>query len=158
MRARYVHTSLVAYDWLTLAQFYIDVFGCVTIPPERDLSGEWLSAATGVRSARIRGVHLHLPGYAECGPSLEVFQYDDVLEAPAPFANRRGLAHLAFEVEDVHAALKQVTSAGGAPLGAIVTRAIEGAGLLTFCYCTDPEGNIIELQHWSGHAASPCEG
>ncbi|MFW6102668.1 MAG: VOC family protein [Chloroflexota bacterium] len=155
MKARYVHTSLVARDWRRLAQFYIDVFGCVMIPPERDLSGEWLSDATGVPFARIRGAHLQLPGYAECGPSLEVFQYNQVIDAPAPVANRQGLAHLAFEVEDVHATLEEVVSAGGASLGAIVTRTIEGVGVLTFCYCTDPEGNIIELQHWSGHSASP---
>ncbi|MFW6056798.1 MAG: VOC family protein [Chloroflexota bacterium] len=60
-------------------------------------------------------------------------------------------------MEDVQASLKEVVSAGGASLGAIVTRTIEGVGVLTFCYCTDPEGNIIELQHWSGHSASPWE-
>ena len=127
------------------------------MPPERDLSGEWLSDATRVPSARIRGVHLRLPGYVEGGPSLEVFQYDEVLEAPAPAANRQGLAHLAFEVDDVQTALKEVVSAGGASVGAIVARTIEGVGRLTFCYCTDPEGNIIELQHWSGHSTSSCE-
>ncbi len=157
MRARYVHTSIVAQDWQRLSQFYIDVFGCATMPPERDISGEWLSDATGVPFARIRGVHLRLPGYAEGGPSLEVFQYDAVLAAPAPVANRQGLAHLAFEVEDVQTALKQVVRGGGASLGAIVARTIEGVGWLTFCYCTDPEGNIIELQHWSGHSTSPCQ-
>jgi hypothetical protein len=26
---------------------------------------------------------------------------------------------------------------------------IPGAGRVTFVYLTDPEGNIIELQHWA---------
>jgi len=38
--ARYVHTNLIAWDWKRLAAFYQDVFGCVPVPPERDLSGE----------------------------------------------------------------------------------------------------------------------
>ena len=48
LRARYVHTNLVAQDWRRLATFYEGVFGCIPVPPERDLSGEWLDALTGV--------------------------------------------------------------------------------------------------------------
>ena len=39
--------------------------------------------------------------------------------------------------------------AGGRELGKIVSAPIPGAGTITFVYVTDPEGNIIELQHWS---------
>ena len=157
MKTRYVHTSIVASDWRRLVDFYVTVFGCVPVPPERDLGGDWLSGATGVPDAHIRGVHLRLPGYGDAGPTLEIFQYDQVLEAPAAAANRRGLTHLAFEVDDVSAMLEHVTSAGGAAVGSITTRAIPGVGWLTFCYCTDPEDNIIELQRWSTSAQASCE-
>ncbi len=30
----------------------------------------------------------------------------------------------------------------------IVSHEVPGAGLLTFTYATDPEGNILELQRW----------
>jgi glyoxylase I family protein len=75
--AKYVHTNLIARDWRKLAAFYESVFGCSLVPPERDLSGPWLEAATTVSGARIRGVHLRLPGHGETGPTLEVFQLRD---------------------------------------------------------------------------------
>ena len=34
--ARYVHTNLIARDWRELARFYVEVFGCELVPPERD--------------------------------------------------------------------------------------------------------------------------
>ena len=39
---KYVHTNIIAQDWKFLSQFYIDVFGCKPVPPERRLSGEWI--------------------------------------------------------------------------------------------------------------------
>ncbi|VAX39318.1 hypothetical protein MNBD_PLANCTO02-446 [hydrothermal vent metagenome] len=44
---------------------------------------------------------------------------------------------------------QQVLSRGGSDAGEQVTLDIEGAGKLTLMYVTDPEGNIIELQHWA---------
>lgn len=35
MTARCGHTNLVARDWRQLAGFYIDLVGCVPVPPER---------------------------------------------------------------------------------------------------------------------------
>lgn len=60
---RYVHTNLIAKDWKSLSEFYIKVFGCKPIYPERDLSGEWLEKLTEIEDVRIRGIHLSLPGY-----------------------------------------------------------------------------------------------
>jgi predicted enzyme related to lactoylglutathione lyase len=87
LNARYVHTNLVTRDWRTLAEFYENVFGCTRLPPERDLAGEWLSAATGVPDAALRGVHLRLPSYGDQGPTLEVFLYQ-TLAARAEIAGR----------------------------------------------------------------------
>lgn len=156
MKARYTHTNLVARDWKRLAAFYEHVFGCIPIPPERDLSGEWLSRATGVREAALRGVHLRLPGYGEGGPTLEVFQYSEALDAPTPAANRQGYGHVAFAVDDVAGVAETVVSNGGSLVGEVVTRTVPGAGTLVFTYAADPEGNIIELQRWSGEARSGC--
>jgi len=146
---RYVHTNLIATDWRNLASFYERVFGCTPLPPERDLAGEWLEAGTGVPQARIRGIHLRLPGYGDRGPTLEIFQYDQQVERTIPAANRPGFAHIAFAVDDVAAARDAVLAAGGGTVGEVVTSPIGSAGQVTFAYVTDPEGNIIELQHWS---------
>ena len=48
------------------------------MPPERDLSGDWLDEATGIDASRIRGVHLRLPGFGTDGPTLELFEYTDM--------------------------------------------------------------------------------
>lgn len=149
IRARFVHTNIVADDWRQLASFYADVFGCVPLPPERSESGEWLEAGTGVASAEISGIHLRLPGHGDQGPALEIYQYRHALQRPNTAANRPGLGHIAFEVEDVAAARNAVLDAGGHELGQPVTACIPGAGTITFVYVTDPEGNIIELQHWT---------
>ena len=62
---RFVHTNLVARNWQRLARFYEQVFDCTPVPPERDLSGQWLEEATGIPGAHIRGIHLRLPGYGD---------------------------------------------------------------------------------------------
>lgn len=150
MDARFVHTNLIALDWRRLADFYIQVFGCTLLSPERDLTGPWLEAATGVPGARIQGVHLQLPGYGDEGPTLEIFQYHSLAARPPTAVNRPGFAHIAFAVENVETARDAVLAAGGSAVGDEVSLKIPGAGTVTFVYVTDPEGNIIELQNWSG--------
>lgn len=146
---RFVHTNLVARDWRALARFYEQVFGCVPVLPERNLSGRWLEEGTGVPGAEIRGMHLRLPGCGEGGPTLEIFQYNRQEERQPPATNRPGFAHIAFAVDDVEAARDAVIAAGGSDVGRLVSVEIEGAGHITFVYVADPEGNIIELQRFS---------
>lgn len=71
MNAAFGHVNIIARDWRRLAAFYESVFGCVSLPPERDLSGPLLDATTGVRNARIRGVHLRLPSGRPTGRGLD---------------------------------------------------------------------------------------
>lgn len=146
MRVVYLHTNIIARDWRALAAFYADVFGCSPVPPERDISDPSLERATGVAGARLRGTHLRLPGCGREGPTLEIFQYSENAPRAHTSANREGLAHIAFEVDDVEEAVAKVLENGGRRLGEITRVTIEGAGGLTYVYVTDPEGNIIELQ------------
>jgi len=156
--ARFVHTNLVARDWRALAGFYERVFGCLPVPPERHFAGATLEAGTSVPGARLDGLHLRLPGHGENGPTLEIFTYDPLFEAAPPRVNRPGLGHIAFEVDSVAAAKGVVLAAGGAPVGETVTLITEDGRRVTWCYVTDPEGNIIELQSWrSGGAAAEEE-
>jgi predicted enzyme related to lactoylglutathione lyase len=147
MAVRYAHTNLVARDWRGLAAFYERVFGCIRVLPERDLAGGSIERGSGVAGARIQGVHLRLPGHGDEGPTLEVFQYAELSEAPFPVANRPGFGHIAFAVDDVGAVRDAVIAAGGAALGTVEVVDIPGSGRITWTYTRDPEGNIIELQH-----------
>ena len=146
---RYLHTNVIARDWQRLAEFYERVFACTRLPPERHLGGEAMERGSGVAGARIDGVHLRFPGLGADGPTLEVFQYSQNAEAPAPPANRVGFGHIAFAVDDVAAVHRAVVAAGGSAVGTIESMAVDGAGTITWTYVRDPEGNIIELQRRS---------
>ena len=147
--ARYTHTNLIARDWRGLAAFYGAVFGCEVVPPERDYAGPALEAGTGVVSASLAGVHLRLPGAGADGPTLEIYSYDPAsTDSSLPAVDRPGFAHLAFEVRDVAGARTEVLAAGGGAVGEIVTLTTAQGCRVTWCYVTDPEGNVLELQSW----------
>ena len=148
MKAKYKHTNIIAKDWRSLVKFYQEVFGCEVVPPERDLKGEWLAKGTGVSKAHFTGVHLRLPGHGEDGPTLEIYQYTRNMPRPSVAANREGIMHLAFEVDDIEQVMSDVLNHGGTKVGEIVSSEVKGVGILSFVYLADPEGNIIELQTW----------
>lgn len=146
--AKYVHTNLVARDWRALAAFYEDLFGCLLVPPERDYSGADLERGTGVPGSTLKGAHLRLPGWGDSGPTIEIYQYSIEADGPTPAVNRPGFGHIAFAVDSVEEARAAVLSAGGKPVGEVVTLTTATGGRVTWCYVTDPEGNIVELQAW----------
>jgi catechol 2,3-dioxygenase-like lactoylglutathione lyase family enzyme len=147
--ARFGHTNLVARDWQRLAAFYERVFGCVRVPPIRDYRGPDLERGTAVAGAALSGVHLRLPGHGLDGPTLEIYAYERPLDAMPPAANRPGWGHIAFGVDDVDQARLALLEAGGGDLGEVVTLQTADGRHVTWCYQTDPEGNIIELQSWA---------
>jgi predicted enzyme related to lactoylglutathione lyase len=146
---RFGHVNVIAEDWRSLADFYTRVFGCELVPPERNYEGEDLSRGTDVVDAALRGVHLRLPGHGDSGPTIEIYEYRKSEPRSASVANRLGFAHIAFQVDDVSAAREAVLRAGGKRVGEIVTLITATGGQVTWCYVTDPESNMIELQAWN---------
>lgn len=146
--ARFGHVNLVAADWRRLVKFYADVFGCTPTGTERDLHGEALERGTGLPGARLRGVHLRLPGHGENGPTLEIFSYEQNAADALATPNRVGFGHIAFVVNDVEVARKLLLANGGSQHGEAVTTAANGRKV-TWVYMRDPEGNLVELQAWS---------
>jgi uncharacterized protein YdhG (YjbR/CyaY superfamily) len=139
---------VIAKDWRRLSRFYIEVFRCTRKPPERNLKGEWLDSLTALKNARIRGVHLNLPGCGPDGPTLEIFQYSSVLTRGAAGINQAGFSHIAFSVPDVEKTVRKVLMHGGSLVGDVVSATIAGMGAIDVGYVRDPEGNIIEIQKW----------
>ena len=148
--ALFGHVNVTSADWRRLASFYSETFGMELVPPERDYSGVDLEAATGVVNAHLRGAHLRLPGRGASGPTLEIYEYDTVEPGQTPRVDRAGWGHVAFQVPDVQAALEAFVDAGGGRVGEIVTLSTSEGRHVTWCYATDPDGNIVELQAWSG--------
>ena len=147
--ARFGHVNVTSRDWRRLSGFYMDVFGLELVPPERDYRGPDLEAATGVANAHLIGAHLRLPGHGPTGPTLEIYQYDEVEAAAGPRVDRAGWGHVAFQVPDVPVALREVLAAGGGGVGEVITLTTSDGRRVTWCYATDPDGNIIALQAWS---------
>jgi catechol 2,3-dioxygenase-like lactoylglutathione lyase family enzyme len=146
---RFGHVNVIADDWRRLADFYTRVFGCELVPPERDYAGNDLSRGTGVPEAALRGAHLRLPGHGPDGPTIEIYQYSQNEPKLPSAANRLGFGHIAFAVDDVEAAREAVLAAGGGSVGEVVTLITATGSRVTWCYVTDPEGNLVELQAWS---------
>ncbi len=147
--ARFGHVNVTSHDWRRLAAFYVDVFGCTLVPPERDISGVDLDSATALVGAHLTGAHLRLPGLGSDGPTLEIYAYDDLAPHPKTAVARPGWGHVAFQVKDVAAAMDTVLAAGGGRVGEIVTTGLIDGRRVTWCYATDPDGNIVELQSWA---------
>jgi catechol 2,3-dioxygenase-like lactoylglutathione lyase family enzyme len=147
IQAKYTHTNLIAKDWQKLARFYTDVFGCELVPPERDLSGDPVERGTAITGVHLRGAHLRLPGYDESGPTLEIFNYEPLAVEGVKAINRPGYGHIAFAVDEIESARAEVLAHGGGVIGEVVTTPIGNTGhFYHWCYMTDPEGNVIELQ------------
>lgn len=148
IKSKYVHTNIIARDWQALAKFYQEVFGCAPVPPERHYKGADLERGTGVKESELHGVHLRLPGYDDNGPTLEIYSYTVQEKEVMRAVNRPGFAHIAFLVDDVERSRAVVLNAGGNAVGETVTLQTTTGAKVTWCYLTDPEGNIIELQSW----------
>lgn len=149
MSTKFVHINIISKDCSKLADFYVEVFGCERAGKEYELYGDWLKECANIKSAKLKGINLKLPGYEKDGPILEIFQYDEMVDRAEPIAaNRKGFGHIAFSVDDVAATLAKMVAFGGGKLGEVVNKEFK-TGTLTVVYAKDPEGNIVELQKWT---------
>ena len=145
---RYVHTNIIAKDCEKVIAFYKEVFGCRSIGEKRNLRGAWLDKMTGIPDAHIIGEHLVMPGYDDSHPTIEIFSYDQMEGDFTHRINAYGIAHLAFEVDNVAETLEKVLAKGGGMVGELVHADYEDGRKAAFVYATDIEGNILELQSW----------
>ena len=148
MKTSFSHVNIISSDWKRLADFYIRVFDCKPKPPERNLSGDWVDKLTDLSKAKIKGMHLILPGYDMDGPTLEIFEYNENINHNGKKINLEGFGHIAFAVEDVEQKLNLLLENGGSAVGQLIDTEINGVGKISVVYAKDLEGNIIEIQKW----------
>ena len=145
---KFSHINLISKDWKKLAQFYIKVFNCKMILPQKNYSGNWLSGGTGLNNVKVQGAHLSLPGFDQNGPMLELLQYDKLLQSEKRSPNHTGIGNLSFRVESLEETIEKALQFGAEIQGKISSTHIEHIGQLSFIYLRDPEGNLIELQEY----------
>ena len=104
------HVGITVPDFDAAVDFFVRVLGCEFI-----IDGGWsdnpdeMERQLGVdRRARVRW------GFVRCahGPNVEIFQYDNVEQAPPPRNSDIGGHHLCFAVADFDSALAYLREQG----------------------------------------------
>jgi catechol 2,3-dioxygenase-like lactoylglutathione lyase family enzyme len=135
----FVHVGLVVEDLDETARF-LALLGLDCGEPGV-FSGEWIDRIIGLENVTVETLMARAPDGSDV---LEVVRFRSPsagAQEPAPAANRPGLRHVAFAVDDVRGVVDRVREAGWDTVGEIVD--YESAFLL--CYVRGPEGLIVEL-------------
>jgi catechol 2,3-dioxygenase-like lactoylglutathione lyase family enzyme len=139
MRPTFVHIGLVVEDLDDTVRFF-EVLGFNCGKPSK-YSGDWIERIIGVEDPEIEVVMVQ---GADGEDVFEVVHFDNPsAEATerAPAANRPGLRHVAFQVDDVRGVVDRVHDAGWDTIGEIVNY----EDMFLLCYVRGPEGLIVEL-------------
>lgn len=135
----FVHIGLVVEDLDETVRF-LEVLGFDCGRPGT-FSGEWIDRIIGLDDATVEVVMVRGPGG---GDVFEVVRFQSPAAAAqerAPAANRPGLRHVAFKVDDLRAVVDRVREAGWETVGEIV----DFQSTFLLCYVRGPEGLIVEL-------------
>lgn len=142
--SKLLHVNINAKDWKKVAAFYEKVFGCVQVPPEKKISGDYAADLTGLAGSDIEGITMTFPGDPE-GTQLEIFQYNLQDDTSSQAINLTGLGHIAIDVDDIDVVTDKLPAAGGSLVGKQIHRTYADKPDLFIHYVRDCEGNIIEL-------------
>jgi catechol 2,3-dioxygenase-like lactoylglutathione lyase family enzyme len=135
----FVHVGLVVEDLDEMVRF-LALLGFDCDEPAL-YSGEWIDRIIGLENVTVEVVMARVPDGSDV---FEVVRFDSPsarAQAPAAAANRPGLRHVAFTVDDVRGVVNRLREAGWETIGEIVD--YENVYLL--CYVRGPEGLIVEL-------------
>lgn len=135
----FVHIGLVVEDLDEMVRF-LTLLGFDCGEPST-YDGEWIDRIIGLEHATVEVVMARGP---DGGDMFEVVRFHSPAGGagePAPAANRPGLRHVAFKVDDVREVVSRVREAGWETVGEIVD--YEDSFLL--CYVRGPDGLIVEL-------------
>ncbi len=139
---RFDQVKIIVRDLDLLVGFYEEALDCeVVVPP---LSTDSVVArGVGVPNGTVTLCALRLPGRGDRGPILELYSVEG--DTPEEWAYQPGSGQLAFEVDELEAAIGKVVAAGGSNLGEVVEWQGPSGTTARFVYLRDPEGNIVDL-------------
>ncbi|MBV9817401.1 MAG: VOC family protein [Solirubrobacterales bacterium] len=135
----FVHVGLVVEDVTETVRF-LELLGLDCDEPGM-LRGDWIDRIIGLEDVTIEIAMARAPDGSDL---LEVVRFHSPYAGahePAPAANRPGLRHIAFTVDDVHGVVARVREAGWETVGEIV----DYESIYLLCYVRGPEGLIVEL-------------
>ena len=135
----FVHIGLVVEDLDETVRF-LALLGFDCSRPGV-FSGEWIDRIIGLEDATVEVVMARAPDGSDVFEVVRFRSPSAGAHEAAPAANRPGLRHIAFTVDDVRGVVDRVREAGWDTVGEIVD--FDGTFLL--CYVRGPEGLIVEL-------------
>jgi catechol 2,3-dioxygenase-like lactoylglutathione lyase family enzyme len=135
----FVHIGLVVED-LDEAIRFLSVLGFDCGKPG-NFGGEWIDRIIGLEDVTVEVVMARGPDGSDVFEVVRFVSPSAGAHESAPAANRPGLRHIAFKVDDLRAVVDRVREAGWDTIGEIVD--YESTFLL--CYVRGPEGLIVEL-------------
>lgn len=135
------HFSVTVGDIERSIAWYTEALGLEVISRQRN-DNAYTRALVGMDDALLEIAFLSLPGAGV----LELIEYVQPRGEPAELAtNRPGVAHIAFEVADIDAALRRLAEFGTLPLSPPVEIDRGANAGVRACYLRDPDGFTIEL-------------
>jgi glyoxylase I family protein len=118
------HIAIICADYAVSKAFYVDVLGCTVI------------AETFREARQSYKLDLDVQGQAQ----IELFSFPESPPRPS-YPEARGLRHLAFEVVDIEAAVREL-EASGVRVEPIRHDELTGK---RFTFFADPDGLPLEL-------------
>ena len=135
----FVHVGLVVEDLDETVRF-LELLGFDCSKPGV-FSGDWIDRIIGLEDATVETVMARAPDGSDVFEVVRFHSPPAGAQERAPAANRPGLRHIAFKVDDVRALVDRVRAAGWDTVGEIV----DYEGIFLLCYVRGPEGLIVEL-------------
>src|SRR3954469_10145809 len=135
----FVHIGLVVEDLDQTVRF-LSLLGFDCGEPAV-FSGDWIGRIIGLEDVTVETVMVRGPDGSDVFEVVRFHSPSATAQEPAPAANRPGLRHVAFKVDDVRGVVDRLRAAGWETVGEIVD--YESTFLL--CYVRGPEGLIVEL-------------
>jgi len=135
----FVHIGLVVEDLGETVRF-LELLGFDCGKPGV-FSGEWIGRIIGLDDVTVEVVMARGPDGTDVFEVVRFQSPSAGAQEAAPAANRPGLRHVLFQVDDVRSVVDRVRAAGWDTIGEIVD--YENTFLL--CYVRGPEGLIVEL-------------
>jgi catechol 2,3-dioxygenase-like lactoylglutathione lyase family enzyme len=135
----FVHVGLVVEDLDEMVRF-LSLLGFDCGKPGV-FGGEWIDRIIGLENAKVELVMVRGPDGSDVFEVVRFHSPSAGAEEHEPAANRPGLRHIAFTVDDVRAVVDRVRDAGWDTVGEIVNY----EDMFLLCYVRGPEGLIVEL-------------
>jgi catechol 2,3-dioxygenase-like lactoylglutathione lyase family enzyme len=136
---RFDHVGITVADLDAVMAFFVGLG--LEVEGRTFVEGEFLDTVIGIPDSRAEIVMLRPPGGSTALELSTFVRPDHEPGSPAAMANELGLRNVAFEVDDLQAAVDRLTADGYALVGGIG----QYEGVWRMAYVRGPEGIIVSL-------------